>query len=43
MISFAQVPPPLGDLDVGLVDEPPVTGGMPQRASGVEPLRGRTV
>ena len=35
-----QVPPPAGDLDVGLVDEPPVSGGMPERASGVGEQRG---
>jgi hypothetical protein len=30
-----QVSPPAGDLDVGLIDEPPVAGGVPQRAGGV--------
>jgi len=35
-----QVGPPPGDLDVGLLDEPPVTGGAPRRASGVDELLG---
>jgi hypothetical protein len=30
-----QVPPPAGHLDVGLIDEPPVTGRVPARSSGV--------
>jgi hypothetical protein len=34
-----QVAPATGDLDVGLVDEPPVAGGMPGRAGGVDELR----
>jgi hypothetical protein len=28
-------PPSAGDLDVGLIDEPPVPGGAPDRAAGV--------
>jgi hypothetical protein len=35
-----QVPPAAGDLDIGLVDEPPVPGYMPQRAGGVGEQRG---
>jgi hypothetical protein len=30
-----QVSPPAGDLDVGLIDEPPVPGSVPQRPGGV--------
>jgi hypothetical protein len=30
-----QVAPPAGDLDVGLVDEPPVARGVPKRTGGV--------
>jgi hypothetical protein len=29
-----QIPPPAGDLDVGLIDEPPVPGGVSERAGG---------
>jgi hypothetical protein len=35
-----EVGPAAGDLDVGLVDEPAITGGMAARASGVDELRG---
>ena len=35
-----EVPPPPGHLDVGLVDEPPVSGGVPERSGGVGEQRG---
>jgi hypothetical protein len=35
-----EVPPPPGDLDVGLIDEPPITGDEPERAGGVGEQRG---
>jgi hypothetical protein len=35
-----EVPPPAGDLDVGLVHEPPVAAGVPQWAGGVSEQRG---
>ena len=35
-----QVLPPAGHLDVGLVDEPPVSGGVPERSGGVGKQRG---
>jgi hypothetical protein len=35
-----QVPPPGGDLDVGLIDEPTVAGGVTQRPGGVGEQRG---
>jgi len=35
-----QVPPPAGDLDVGLIDEPAVAGGVPERSGGVGEQRG---
>jgi hypothetical protein len=31
--------PPAGDLQVGLIDEPPVPGNVPTRASGLRELR----
>jgi hypothetical protein len=31
-----QVPPPAGDLDVGLIDEPPITGRATARTGGIE-------
>jgi hypothetical protein len=35
-----QVPPLAGDLDVGLIDEPAVPGGVPEWAGGVSEQRG---
>ena len=34
------VAPPAGDLDVGLIHEPPVTGGVPHQPGGVGEQRG---
>jgi hypothetical protein len=34
-----QVGPPADDLQVGLIDEPPVPGNVPARASGLRELR----
>jgi hypothetical protein len=38
--SPVQVDPPARDLDVGLVDEPPVPGGVPTRPGSVNEQRG---
>jgi hypothetical protein len=37
------VPPHSGDLDVGLVDEPPVPDGAPARTGRVDQLRGESL
>ena len=38
--SPVQVPSPAGDLDVGLIHEPPVPGSVPQRPGGIGEQRG---